>query len=60
MTQELKKTQGNCGWGDTCVHYIDCGNGFMSIYECHNCSIIQLKHVQFITCQLNFNKVTIK
>ena len=37
-TQELKKAQGNFGRGDTCVHYIDCDDGFMDLYECQNWS----------------------
>ena len=41
---------------DRYIHYCDCSGGFMSSYSCENLSCVYFKYVQFIVCQLDFNK----
>lgn len=41
------------------VHFLDWANGFMGIYRCQKLSNCNFKPVQFIVCQLYFNKVYI-
>lgn len=41
-------------WGWKMLHYLDCSDGFHSVYMCQN--LANCKHVQFTVCQLYLNK----
>lgn len=54
MRQEDGIAQGNKGTfeGDGYVHYLNCGDHFLSVHTGQHLSNCTLKYVQFIMCQL--------
>lgn len=47
--ENYKETQGILG-GDECVHYLDCGGGFVIEYTCQNSPNCTFCHVKFSVC----------
>lgn len=52
IIKEFKKTF----WNNGNFHYFDCGEDFTDTYISHNLPNLDFTYLQFIACQLYFNK----